>query len=252
MYPVEKISVPPNFLPELPFDQGDHKLRDEILAPFPRTEHAIKVHRREYYAIISHLDQQVGRILDALEKSGRAANTFVVFTGDHGLAVGEHGLMGKQNMYDCSIRMPMIVRGPGVKAGRRCDQLIYQHSLFATTCDVAGVPVPKHVQFPSLKKLWMGSDEPAHDAVFCNYKEFQRMVRTRTHKLTVYPQIGKVEMFDVAADPWETKDISAEPKMQGLKQELWARLVAYQKELGDTLPIDRPSTPEVPNALYHD
>lgn len=252
MYPVDKVQVPPNFLPEHPFDQGDYKLRDEILAPFPRTKEAVQVHRREYYAIISHLDQQVGRILKALDESGRAENTYVIFTGDHGLAVGEHGLLGKQNMYDCSLRMPMIVRGPGVKAGRKCDELIYQHSLFATTCDVAGVAVPKTVEFPSIKKLWMGADEPVLDSVFCNYKEFQRAVRSKTHKLIVYPQVGVVQLFDMVNDPWEKKNLADDPKMAGLKKKLWARLEAYQKELGDTLPLDHPSTPEVPDALYHD
>src|SRR6185312_959068 len=102
----ESIEIPPNFLPEHPFDLGDYYIRDEVLAPFPRTRAAVQLHRSEYYAIISHLDTQIGRILDALEKTGKSQNTYVILTADHGLAVGEHGLLGKQNMYDCSIRVP--------------------------------------------------------------------------------------------------------------------------------------------------
>ena len=77
------------------------------------------------------------------EKSGQADNTYIIVTGDHGLAVGEHGLMGKQNLYDCSVRMPFIISGPGITAGRQIDSLMHQHSLFPTICDLAGLPTPR-------------------------------------------------------------------------------------------------------------
>jgi choline-sulfatase len=91
---------------------------------------------------MTYMDQQLGRILDALGKSGQAGNTYVIVTGDHWLAVGEHGLMGKQNLYDCSVRMPFIVVGPNIAAGRRIDSLMYQHCLFPTVCDLAGIATP--------------------------------------------------------------------------------------------------------------
>ena len=81
----------------------------------------MKVHRQEYDAIITHLDAHVGRILDALEKSGKVDSTWIFFTADHGLAVRYHGLMGKQNMYDHSLRVPFIVSRPGVKAGVKIE-----------------------------------------------------------------------------------------------------------------------------------
>ncbi len=113
-YPLDRIKVPENFLPEYPQKEemgAGKKLRDEKLAPFPRDEHAVKVHRREYYAIITHMDEQVGRILDALEKSGKAGNTWIFFTSDHGLACGHHGLMGKQNMYERARLRPPRTHG---------------------------------------------------------------------------------------------------------------------------------------------
>ncbi len=115
-YPVDAIELPVNFQPQYPFAEligCGPKLRDERLAPFPRTPFAVKVHRQEYYAIITHMDAMVGRILDALERSGKAENTWIFFTADHGLAVGQHGLMGKQNLYDHSVRVPFFGRGPG-------------------------------------------------------------------------------------------------------------------------------------------
>ena len=116
MYPVENITLPVPFLAEYPYKDSigcGRSLRDEKLAPFPRTENAVKVNRREYYAIITHMDAQIGRILDGLEKSGMANNTYIVFSADHGLGCGHHGLLGKQNMYDHSIRVPWIIAGPG-------------------------------------------------------------------------------------------------------------------------------------------
>ena len=160
LYPQEKIQVPPNFLPEHPFDQGDSKIRDEVLAPFPRTKEAVQLHRREYYALITLLDAQVGRILDALKQSGKVDNTYVILTADHGLAVGELGLMGKQNMYDCSVRMPLLMSGPGIHPGRRVDELVYQHSMYATTCDLAKVPIPKQWNFRALFHCYMVEAKP--------------------------------------------------------------------------------------------
>ncbi len=121
-YPVERMKVPVSFLSDYPYSSligCGPTLRDEKLAPFPRTEEAVKVHRREYYALISHLDAQIGRILDALEQSGKDRNTWIFFTADHGLAVGKHGLFGKQNMYDHSVRVPFLVAGPSVTPGTR-------------------------------------------------------------------------------------------------------------------------------------
>ncbi len=112
LYPLEDIEVPENFLPEYPYAEyagSGRTLRDEMLAPFPRTEYAVKKNRQEYYAIVSHMDTQIGRILDALEASGEADNTYIFFTSDHGLAVGEHGFVGKQNMYENSVRVPLII-----------------------------------------------------------------------------------------------------------------------------------------------
>jgi len=83
---------------------------------------AVQLHRSEYYAHTTYMDAQFGQILDALDRSDQAANTYVIFTADHGLAVGQHGLMGKQNLYDHSIRMPLLISGPGIPAGKRVDE----------------------------------------------------------------------------------------------------------------------------------
>ena len=117
MYPPEEIELPPNFARMHPFDNGHLHGRDESLAAHPRDPDEVRQHIADYFGMISHLDTQIGRLLDALAASGHAENTIVVYTADHGLAVGQHGLLGKQNVYDHSLRVPLIVRGPGIPAG---------------------------------------------------------------------------------------------------------------------------------------
>lgn len=246
MFPADQMEVPPNYLPEFPFDNGDLRVRDEMLAPFPRTREAVQLHRAEYYALIAYLDHQVGRILDALERSGKADNTYVIFTADHGLAVGQHGLMGKQNMFDHSIRMPWIIKGPGVPKGKKVEELVYQHSTFATTCELANIPIPKSVEFPSLAGLIEGPATPQHDAVFSRYRDVQRAVRTRDFKLIVYPQVKREQLFDLNQDPWETTDLSANPALKPVRGQLMQRLRTFQGDLADPLDLAHPAKKKPP------
>jgi arylsulfatase A-like enzyme len=247
MFPPDKIEIPPNYLPEFPFDNGELHGRDEQLAPWPRTRECVQLHRSEYYALIAYLDSQVGRILDALERSGKADNTYVIFTADHGLAVGQHGLMGKQSLFDHSIRMPYIVKGPGVPKGTKVDEMVYQHSSFATTCELAGIPIPKSVEFPSIADLIKGPGTPKHDAIFSRYIDSQRAVRTKDYKFIVYPQVQREQLFDLNKDPWEITDLSADPAMKPVRDQLMQRLRGFQHELDDMLPLDHPSKPKPPS-----
>ncbi len=96
LYSADEMPLPPNYAPTHGFDNGELVVRDELLAPNPRTEHAVRAHIAEYYAIISHMDAQIGRLLAVLDELGLTENTLVVFAADHGLAVGQHGLIGKQ------------------------------------------------------------------------------------------------------------------------------------------------------------
>lgn len=236
MYPVKDIEVPPNFVPEHPFDQGMSRDRDELLAPFPRTREAVQVHRREYYAIISHMDEQIGRILSALDATGEAQNTYVIFTADHGLAVGEHGLMGKQNQYECSMRMPLLLRGPGIHAGSTVNSLVYQHCLFATTCELVGIPTPEHVEFPSLAGMLRDDHSPAlYDAVFGWLTQYQRSVRTEKYRLNFYPQINRYQLFDMESDAWELNDLACKEQFSSALDDMKMRLENLQRSLGDPM-----------------
>jgi arylsulfatase A-like enzyme len=236
MHPLDSISIPENYQPEHPDKEAigcGKTLRDERLAPFPRTEEAVRVNRREYYAIISHADAQIGRILDALEATGKADNTYIFFTADNGLAVGRHGLMGKQNMYEHSMKVPLIAAGPGIPADQRIDALVYLQDIVPTTLDLAGVEKPEQVQFNSLMPLIKGEKDNGHDAIYGAYMDKQRMVRVDNHKLICYPGIDKYELYDLEKDPLEKHDLAGDSKLSIRLNAMKVRLRELQKEMGD-------------------
>ncbi|MCF6310941.1 MAG: sulfatase-like hydrolase/transferase [Verrucomicrobiales bacterium] len=237
-YPLDKLSLPENFLPEYPWNEkmnSGRKLRDERLAPFPRTEHAVKVNMQEYYALITHMDAQIGKILKALDDSGRADNTWIFFTADHGLAIGQHGLMGKQNMFEHSLRVPFIVAGPGVKKDHRIDTRIYLQDVMPTTLHLAKAEIPKHVQFQSLLPLLEGNDKNAREAIYGAYLTHQRAVIEGDHKLILYPKAAKALLFNVKTDPHEMKDVLS--RNQQLGKKLFQRLLELQQQTGDELDL---------------
>lgn len=236
-YAKRDVETPKNFLPEHPFDNGDLKIRDEKLCSFPRTEDAVRMHRREYYAIAAHADQQIGRVLDALKSNGQLDNTLVIFTSDHGLACGEHGLMGKQNLYDHSVRVPLLFAGPNVPEKQQRNQLVHHNSLFATICEYAGLPVPEALEARSLLPIVRDEKSAGRKYVYAGYLKYQRSIRSERYKLIHYPRINKTQLFDLQADPWETHDLADDPQHADIKATLWRDLPTLQKEFGDSLKI---------------
>jgi arylsulfatase A-like enzyme len=207
-------------MPEHPFDNGEMRVRDELLAPFPRTLDVIREHIAAYYAMITHLDHHLGRVLDALEARGELGNTIIVLAGDNGLAVGQHGLMGKQNLYEHSVRVPLVVAGPDVPQGRRTDALVYLHDVMPTTLELAGLPIPGTVESASRVPLVRGESTEGLDTVFAAYMGVQRMVRDRRWKLIRYPQVGETQLFDLANDPWEVQNLAGEEAHAGTVERL--------------------------------
>ncbi len=239
-YPLNKISLPANYLDENLFkDQiGCGKdLRDEKLAPFPRTPYAVKVNRREYYALITYMDEQIGRILEALEESGKKDNTYIFFTADHGLSVGHHGLMGKQNMFDHSVRVPLMIIGPDIPKNKKINTPVYLQDIMPSTLDLAGINIPGHVQFKSLMPLITGERDKNYDAIYGAYCDYQRMVTKDGFKLILYPKVPKAFLFNLKNDPLEQIDLSEMPEYKEKIKILLKYLEELQKETGDTLDL---------------
>ncbi len=241
MYPLDSIQIPESFQTDYPFHDEigvGPRLRDEALAPFPRTELAIKTHLQEYYAIITHLDDQIGKIVEDLRTKGLLENTYIFLAADHGLAMGRHGLLGKQNMYDHSMRVPLFMSGPGVKAGQKIDSDVYYQDLMATSLELAGIDKPSFVEFNSLLPLADGSQsKSSYNGIYGCYLQVQRMIRKDGYKLIVYPKANKVLLFDMNQDPEEMNDIAAKPENQELKKKLFSELQSMQQQYGDTLDL---------------
>lgn len=241
MYPQENIRIPENYLPEYPYNEeiaSGRDLRDERLAPFPRTPYATRVQRSEFYAIITHMDHQIGRMLRAVEAAGVKDNTWIVFSADHGLAVGQHGLMGKQNMYDHSLRVPFIIVGPGAPQGQVLRAPIYLQDIMPTVLELANAEVPEHVEFNSVLPLLRGQRETSfYDAIYGAYLEQQRAVIHDDYKLIAYPEAQVLRLYNLVDDPHEIMDLAGEDGQQARIRDLMQRLQGLQKQFNDPLDL---------------
>ncbi len=236
LYPEEEIKLPPSYMPQHPFDNGHMVLRDEELAPWPRTPEIARKELSDYYAIITHLDAQIGKVMKALEQSGLAENTIIILAGDSGLGVGCHGLLGKQNIYsEDGIHIPLIMAGPGLDdAGRKIDALCYTHDIFPTICDLAGISTPESVEGISLLPVLENWALETRDYTYHAYLQFQRAYRKGDYKLIEYvrapadeKEFGTVirgsrvsQLFNLTEDPWETFNLAVFPEYRGLLDSL--------------------------------
>ena len=252
MYPQEEMEVPVNYVRSYPFKKeiGLYRKmkkngtfswqRDENLAPHPRTEYSVRVNRSEYYAIISHMDEQIGRILDKLEDIGQKDNTYIFFTADHGLACGNHGLLGKQNMYEHSLKVPFLVAGPSIPQNEKRHPFIHLQDVMATSLDLAGMEKPAYVEFSSLMPLIEDSSREGHlgDTLYFAYEmELQRMIRVGDYKLMAYPQARRLRLFNVAEDPHEMNDLAGHPGQWPRIRIMFGQLTRLQAEMNDPLDL---------------
>ena len=246
-YEVAKMPLPPNYLPFHPFNTGDLFVRDERLAPWPRTEDEIRRHLRDYYADISCLDAQIGRIFQALKEVGEYDNTIFVFTGDQGVAIGSHGLMGKQSLYEDVMNVPVIFAGPGVPKGKASDAFAYHFDIYPTICELTGAKAPEAIDGRSLVPIMLGKAEAVRDTIFLAYKDVQRSVRRGQWKLIRYPQVNATQLYDLQADPRELKNLAGDPAQAARIRELMVLLAAEQRRFGDTQPLEvaKPQPAEV-------
>ena len=237
MYRDEEIELPENFVADHPFEIGiNPKIgedRDENLAAYPRTEQEVRRHIADYYAMISHIDYNIGRLMDALEKSGQLDNTIVVFTGDNGLAVGQHGLMGKQSLYDHSIRIPLILAGKGVEAGARRDDYVYLMDIYPTLCELCGLDIPASVEGKSFLPALSGED-CGHEDLYFAYTHLIRAVKDRRYKLIEYKlHPEENQLFDLAEDPHELHNLMGDPVHRATVERLHSRLLEYRNTWED-------------------
>ncbi len=235
--------LPASFLPQLPFDDGMLTVRDEDLAPWPRTEAVIRDQLAEYYGLITHMDEQIGRIRAALEENGRAEHTITIFAADNGLALGSHGLLGKQSVFEHSMRTPLIIAGPGIPRGKSTEAFTYLLDLFPTLCDALGIAAPAGLAGESLRPIWEGRKERVRDSVFLPFLDIQRAVRDERWKLISYPKIGHLQLFDLELDPDERTNVIDRPENAPHVERLRSLMKAWQAKVGDRLELPPESRP---------
>ncbi|HWL08490.1 MAG TPA: sulfatase-like hydrolase/transferase [Planctomicrobium sp.] len=206
--------LPPNYLPNSPFPNGHTDVRDELAVSgvwSNRDSQTIRNERGRLFACSENIDIQIGRVLKKLEELGELDNTYIIYTSDHGIAVGRHGLQGKQNLYEHTLRVPYIIKGPGIPPGLRALGNIYLSDTLATLCDLAGIPVPDSNQGMSFKPVLEGKTGVVRDVLYGTYsggdKPGMRCVRKGDWKLIQYDvrngSVRETQLFNLAENPHE-------------------------------------------------
>lgn len=251
--------LPPNWLPAHPFDNTGMNVRDEVAVSGVwkrRDEATIRNEIGRGYACLENVDNQIGRVLARLAEMGELDNTYIFYTADHGIAIGRHGLQGKQNLYEHTWRVPMIVKGPGIKPGSRVPGNIYLGDLLATFCDLTGVPAPETNEGTSFKPVLMGEKPTIRDTLYGVYnaggKPGMRSVKHGDWKLIEYEStatgVRETQLFNLAENPHECIAQHHDPKVAaltgtplGLKQTNLAADPAHAAKLGEmrALLLDR-------------
>ncbi len=255
----------PNYLPAHPFPHGQPGLRDEEKVSgvwTNRDEATIRNELGREYACSENIDIQIGRVLEKLEAMGELDNTYIIYTADHGIAIGRHGLTGKQNLYEHSFRVPYIVKGPGIPAGKRVQGNIYLLDTLPTLCDLAGIPIPETVEGTSFKPVLEGQQKQIRDVLYGAYcggtKPGIRCVKKGDWKLIKYDvldgTVRETQLFNLAENPDELLkqhhdpavveltgnqpkpnqlNLASDPKYADKLKEMEALLLAEQRRLDD-------------------
>jgi iduronate 2-sulfatase len=226
LYPLEKIDVP-----TMPTDYAKTVPEPALFStrPWPNfgvTHQQARETKRAYYASISFVDAQIGRVVDALDRLGLRDKTVIVFWSDHGYSLGTHGLWMKQSCFEDSARVPLIIAGPNIKAGMPSPRLVELIDVYPTLADLAGVSAPSKLPGASLRPLLTKPDAEWNRPAFTQVERGGfpgRSVRTARWRYTEWDE-GKQgrELYDHQNDPGEMKNLAADPKQTATMAELKA------------------------------
>lgn len=242
--------LPDNHLTKHPFDMTHADVRDEVEVSGVwkrRDEASIRNEIGRQYACSENIDIHIGRVLKKLEAMGELNNTYIIYTADHGMSIGRHGLMGKQNLYQHTWRVPFIVKGPGIAAGSRVEGNIYLLDVLATLCDLAGVTPPETNEGLSFKPVLTGEKKAVRDVLFGVYsggsKPGMRAVKKGDWKLIRYEApdrgVNETQLFNLAENPEELlpehghPNLALDPNHAEKLKEMEALLLAEMRQLND-------------------
>ncbi len=232
-YDAAKVPLPPNYLPFHPWDNGEMTVRDELLLPWPRTREAVRMMNAEYYRYVSFLDVQIGRILDVVDALPKGRDTYIVFTADSGVARGSHGLIGKQNVYEHSVGVPLIISGPGIPADQQTDAMCYLFDVLPTLGQLCQIPAPVTSEGIEFTATLRNPSIPARNRLVFGYRDLQRAIRDERWKLIRYPHIDRTSLFDLKNDPDERVNLITQPEYAARAVELLTAMESELKSFGD-------------------
>lgn len=235
MYKAEDITLPENYSPMPTVNFGWAAGRDETVEAYPRKEENVKQHIADYYAMISHIDHNIGKILTALEEKGELENTIIVLAGDNGLAIGQHGLMGKQNIFEHSVRVPLVMAGPGIPQDKTDERYVYLLDVYPTLCDLCGVEIPESVEGKSFANAFADADFVSRDALYLAFHSRMRGVMEKGYKLIEYRthELKLTQLFNLNNDPMETQNLFGIQGYEEITAHLRKRLFELRDEWED-------------------
>jgi arylsulfatase A-like enzyme len=236
-YPDQSLPIPGNYMPLHPFQFDDLTVRDENLLDWPRPAEKVRSLLSDYYALISHMDKNIGDIIGTLKKNGLDKNTIIIYAADNGLAAGSHGLLGKQNLYEHSMKVPLIIAGPGIPADEVSDAFVYLFDIFPTLAEICNIPLPPETDGKSLAPLISGSSDGVRNSIFTAYRNTVRAVRTDEWKLIRYPERDYNQLFNLAADPLELNNMAETDLYKTKLDEMLSLMKEWQLELNDKAPL---------------
>ena len=234
----EIVTLPENYAPQHPFDNGELDVRDETVVPTPRTKEIVIEQNQWYSGMINEVGQQIGRLLDELKNQGLDENTIIVFASDNGLAMGRHGLMGKQSLYEHSISVPMSIYIPGNKP-KVNDGLCYLSDINPTLYSLLEVEKPESV---TTEVLPMKGTKTNRYAIALSYSSIQRAVVWKNFKYIIYKVDGVVtkQLFDLKNDPFEMTNLAENKKYAKMVAQYHDKLNVMMKENNDFCDLSNP------------
>lgn len=241
-YPDQTLPLPGNFMPLHPFQFDDLTVRDENLAPWPRTPEVIRSALSDYYALITHLDSRIGDIIRVLKENDLYRNTIIVYAADNGLAIGSHGLLGKQNLYEHSMKVPLIMRGPGIEEKKTSEEFVYLLDIYPTLSELCKLPAPAGVDGISFISGQSEETIQTRTSVYTAYRHTVRAVRSGDWKLIRYPERDYNQLFNLGNDPLELSNLAMDDTSESKLQELLGLMKEWQATANDTVPLYVPKT----------
>jgi arylsulfatase A-like enzyme len=184
--------------------------------------------------MISHMDNRIGELIELLKKEGLFKNTIIVYAADNGLAVGSHGLLGKQSLYEHSTKVPFIIAGPGIPEEKVSNALVYLYDIFPTMASLCNLPVPEDIDGKNIATVIAGESEGVRTSLFTTYRNTVRAVRTDEWKLIRYPERGYTQIFNLKNDPLEINNLAGKQGYEPIENELMKLLMDWQQEVDDT------------------